>query len=83
MILKGCLKVSHLLCPCVCCVRKAPFEVRIMSSVPVELVPLPEVKALVLPGEWADASAGGCDMHPTWRKNPRFLLELHQANKVK
>lgn len=55
---------------------EAPFEVRIMSGVPIELVPLPEVKCVVVNGEWKDDSSGGCDIHPLWKKNPRFLLVM-------
>lgn len=55
---------------------EAPFEVRILSATPVELIPLPEVKAVVLDGSWDEATSGGCDLNPAWRKNPRFLLQL-------
>lgn len=47
-----------------------------MSGVPIELVPLPEVKCVVVNGEWKDDSSGGCDIHPLWKKNPRFLLVM-------
>mmetsp|Transcript_4340 Transcript_4340/g.11784 ORF Transcript_4340/g.11784 Transcript_4340/m.11784 type:complete len:896 (-) Transcript_4340:395-3082(-) len=57
---------------------EAPFELSILSGVPVELVPLPELKTIVLQGSWRAETAGGCDLHPTWRKNPRFLLALQQ-----
>ena len=57
---------------------EAPFELRIMSSVPVELVPLPEVKCMVVQGEWGKDTSGGCDLNPVWRKNPRYLLVLSQ-----
>ncbi|KAF5833132.1 hypothetical protein DUNSADRAFT_10650 [Dunaliella salina] len=57
---------------------EAPFELSILSGVPVELVPLPELKTIVLQGSWRAETAGGCDLHPTWRKNPRFLLALQK-----
>ena len=51
---------------------------RLLSSVVVELVPLPENKVLSLPGQWLDSS-GGCDLHPFWFKhNPHFLLVPHE-----
>ncbi|KAG1659729.1 hypothetical protein FOA52_009446 [Chlamydomonas sp. UWO 241] len=55
---------------------EAPFELRILSSVPVELVPLPELKSFALGGEWMPESSGGCDLNPVWKKNPRYLLIL-------
>ncbi len=57
-----------LLPPSPCGTAQAPFELRIMSSVPVELVPLPEVKSTVLHGEWTDAKSGGCDLNPMFKK---------------
>lgn len=62
---------------------EAPFELRIMSAVPVELVPLPELKCLALNGEWTPLNSGGCDMSPSWKKNPRYLLVLSARAKVK
>ena len=62
---------------------EAPFELRIMSGVPVELVPLPEVKCVVVQGEWGADSSGGCDLNPVWRKNPRYMLVLSQPTKAK
>lgn len=62
---------------------EAPFELRIMSAVPVELVPLPEVKCMVLHGEWNSLNSGGCDMSPLWKKNPRYLLVLSSKAKIK
>jgi hypothetical protein len=54
-----------------------------MSGVPLELVPLPELKTVVLQGEWREDCAGGCDLHPTWKKNPRYLLALSAAARTK
>lgn len=34
-------------------------------------------------GQWAEDSAGGCDLHPTWRRNPRYLLVLSAAARVR
>ncbi|MEW5306402.1 MAG: hypothetical protein WDW36_008868 [Sanguina aurantia] len=62
---------------------EAPFEVRLMSASPLELVALPEVKSLVFRGEWTDGCAGGCDINPLWRKNPRYLLRLRTAAKAR
>ena len=54
-----------------------------MSGVAVELVPLPEMKTVVMRGEWGADNAGGCDINPLWKKNPRYLLQLSKAGKVK
>ena len=37
-----------------------------------------QMKSVVLEGEWTDIAAGGCDLHPTWRRNPRFVLRVGQ-----
>lgn len=34
-------------------------------------------------GGWRSDTAGGCDLHPTWRKNPRYLLALQQGARTK
>ena len=47
---------------------------RLLSSVPIELVPLPESKSVVLSGEW-NSDSGGCDLHPFWfKRNPKFVI---------
>uniref|UniRef100_A0A7R9V2F7 Calpain catalytic domain-containing protein n=1 Tax=Chlamydomonas euryale TaxID=1486919 RepID=A0A7R9V2F7_9CHLO len=61
---------------------EAPFELRILSGVPVELVPLPELKTLAVVGEWHEENAGGCDLHPLWKKNPRYLLVTKSPSKA-
>jgi hypothetical protein len=54
-----------------------------MSGVPLELVPLPEVQVVQLAGEWAADSAGGCSVHPLWRRNPRFHIVLSSFGRVR
>lgn len=93
-----------------------------MSGVPVELVPLPELRTVLLQvstflymsiaismhmelpsivrisqrigwfkllpcialqGEWRDETAGGCDLQPTWKKNPRYLLAIQRSTRVR
>lgn len=76
--------VPYLIIPCLNAEGlEAPFELRIMSAVPVELVPLPEVKCSVLHGEWNHGNSGGNDMSPLWKKNPRYLFVLSNHAKVK
>ncbi|GAX81250.1 hypothetical protein CEUSTIGMA_g8682.t1 [Chlamydomonas eustigma] len=62
---------------------EAPYELRIMSGVPVELVPLPEVKCMVVKGSWGPETSGGCDLSPVWKRNPRFLLVLKENKSAK
>lgn len=54
-----------------------------MSGVPLELVPLPEMQVAQLAGEWAADSAGGCNVHPQWRRNPKFYLIMNSAGRVR
>jgi len=77
-------ETPYVLVPCLATAGiEAPFELRIMSGVPVELVPLPEVKCMVLQGEWHEENSGGCDLNPTWKKNPRYLLALSKNGKAR
>lgn len=77
-------ETPYLVVPCLAAAGvEAPFELRIMSAVPVELVPLPEVKCVVAQGEWGQETSGGCDINPVWRKNPRWLLVLSKSTKAK
>lgn len=55
---------------------EAPYELRLLSGVPLELVPLPDCQACVLAGEWGQDSAGGCCVNPLWRRNPRYHVML-------
>ncbi|KAJ9524597.1 hypothetical protein QJQ45_024188 [Haematococcus lacustris] len=77
-------ETAYVLIPCLGTAGlEAPFELRLMSAVPLQLVPLPEVKSSVLQGEWRHETAGGCDLHPSWRKNPRYLLCLSQQTRTR
>ena len=50
------------------------FELRLLSSVVLELVPLPETKVISLAGAWTSTS-GGCDLNAFWfKRNPRYVL---------
>lgn len=77
-------ETPYLVVPCLAGAGvEAPFELRIMSAVPVELVPLPEVKCVASQGEWGPETSGGCDLNPLWKKNPRYLFVLSQPTKAK
>lgn len=53
----------------------------VLSSVPLQLLPLPAIKTIVLPGRWTKTSAGGCDLHATWPTNPRYRLLLERSER--
>lgn len=77
-------EAPYLVVPCLASAGlEAPFELRIMSGVPVELVPLPEEKCITLQGEWKEGNSGGCDLSPVWKRNPRYILAMASHAKVK
>ncbi|GFR44608.1 hypothetical protein Agub_g5891, partial [Astrephomene gubernaculifera] len=61
----------------------APYELRLMSGVPLELVPLPEMQCMQLPGEWSAETAGGCNVNPLWRRNPKYHIVLSSYGRVR
>eukprot|EP00873_Tetraselmis_striata_P036137 jgi/Tetstr1/456401/TSEL_043135.t1 len=54
---------------------QADFMVSIIGSSPVELVQFPPVRSITLAHKWEEETAGGCDLNPMWKKNPKFLLK--------
>ncbi|KAG2449615.1 hypothetical protein HYH02_005148 [Chlamydomonas schloesseri] len=62
---------------------EAPYELRLMSAVPLELVPLPEMQTMQLAGEWTAETAGGCNVNPLWRRNPKFHIVLATFGRVR
>ncbi|GLI63404.1 hypothetical protein VaNZ11_006368 [Volvox africanus] len=62
---------------------EAPYELRLMSGVPLELVPLPEMQSVQLPGEWTAETAGGCNVNPLWRRNPKYHIVLTSFGRVR
>ena len=62
---------------------EAPFELRVISATPVELVPLPDSPTVTLHGQWTEDSAGGCNLNATWRQNPKYLLTVQHKNKCR
>lgn len=61
-----------------CCTPgvEAPFELRLLSDYPLELVPLPPVISVAHRGRWGSGNSGGSNLNKTWASNPRFLLQL-------
>lgn len=63
------------------------FELQVDSDFPLLVDELPRGTRAVqsLPGEWTETQSGGCHLHPKWRQNPSFDLEIQgtQATKVR
>ena len=59
--------------------EKAVFDLcRILSSVPVEAIPMPERKCVSFMGHW-DRDSGGSDLWPYWyKRNPKFIIIPHE-----
>lgn len=52
-----------------------PFELEILSSKPVNLLPFPASASREVSGAWDGASAGGCDLRgSSFDMNPRYVL---------
>lgn len=80
--LRQCLLLSPLVRTVDQCLQACCYCCRVLSSVPVELVPLPESKTIVLPGAWTHNS-GGCDLNPYWfKRNPKFVVKPHGSTKL-
>jgi calpain-7 len=62
---------------------EAPFELRLLSSYPIELVPLPAVQTVSYFGAWDAATAGGSNLHASWVNNPAYLMHLPSAGTCK
>jgi hypothetical protein len=58
---------------------EAPFELRLLSSYPIELVPLPSVQSISHFGAWDAATAGGSNLHTSWINNPAYLMRLSSS----
>jgi calpain-7 len=62
---------------------EAPFELRLLSSYPIELVPLPAVQTVSYYGAWDAATAGGSNLHGSWVSNPAYIMHLPSAGTCK
>lgn len=61
---------------------EASYQLTILSASPLQLLPLPAIKTVVLPGRWAADTAGGCDLHDSWPTNPMYRLSLQRRERV-
>ncbi|RLN95291.1 hypothetical protein BBJ28_00019319 [Nothophytophthora sp. Chile5] len=61
------------------------FELQVDCDFPLRVDELPRgVNAVQsLPGAWTAAQSGGCHLHPQWRQNPTFHLQLQGVRPTK
>jgi hypothetical protein len=54
------------------------FELQVDCDFPLLVDELPKGAGAVqsMPGEWTAAKSGGCHLHPDWRQNPKFYLQM-------
>eukprot|EP00941_MAST-03F_sp_MAST-3F-sp1_P005723 g5723.t1 len=54
------------------------FQLEVHSDLPVAIRHLPESNMQTIGSAWVKSTAGGCHVdESSWRKNPKFLLQLH------
>ncbi|KAG7390887.1 hypothetical protein PHYPSEUDO_006371 [Phytophthora pseudosyringae] len=61
------------------------FELQVDSDFPLLVDELPKGAGAVqsMPGEWTAAKSGGCHLHPDWRQNPKFYLQMQGVRPAK
>ncbi|KAF1783058.1 Peptidase C2, calpain family [Phytophthora cactorum] len=61
------------------------FELQVDSDFPLLVDELPKGAGAVqsMPGEWTAAKCGGCHLHPDWRQNPKFYLQIQGVRPTK
>ncbi|KAL3665768.1 hypothetical protein V7S43_009197 [Phytophthora oleae] len=61
------------------------FELQIDSDFPLLVDELPKGAGAVqsMPGEWTATKSGGCHLHPDWRQNPKFYLQIQGVRPTK
>jgi hypothetical protein len=42
-----------------------------------------QVHSVTLRGEWVEENAGGCDLNPSWKKNPKFVLSTQMPGQFR
>ena len=55
---------------------KGSFSLSVHCSEQVYLNALPEAFSQTIAGEWTDATAGGSHLAQSWKKNPKFSLNI-------
>ncbi|ETN16172.1 hypothetical protein PPTG_06374 [Phytophthora nicotianae INRA-310] len=61
------------------------FELQVDSDFPLLVDELPKGAGAVqsMPGEWTPTKSGGCHLHPDWRQNPKFYLQIQGVRPTK
>jgi hypothetical protein len=58
---------------------QAPFQLTAYSSTDMVLSAFRDTATVTLPGAWEEATCGGCDLHDSWKSNPRFVLSVAET----
>eukprot|EP00501_MAST-03F_sp_TOSAG23-6_P001186 GSMAST32.ASY1.ANO1.1230.1 assembled CDS len=54
------------------------FQLEFHSDLPINVRKLEESNMQTIGSSWTENTAGGCHINPSqWRKNPKFVLQLH------
>ncbi|OWZ17169.1 Calpain-like cysteine protease C2 [Phytophthora megakarya] len=61
------------------------FELQVDCDFPLLVDELPKGAGAVqsMPGEWSATKSGGCHLHPDWRQNPKFYLQIQGVRPTK
>ncbi|GMF23744.1 unnamed protein product [Phytophthora lilii] len=61
------------------------FELQVDCDFPLLVNELPKGAGAVqsIPGEWTATKSGGCHLHPDWRQNPKFYLQMQGVRPTK
>ncbi|KAE9221712.1 hypothetical protein PF005_g7000 [Phytophthora fragariae] len=61
------------------------FELQVDCDFPLLIDELPKGAGAVqsMPGEWTATKSGGCHLHPDWRQNPKFYLQMQGVRPTK
>lgn len=55
---------------------RGTFDIEVTCSENFTLQQLPESRSKTVAGEWTEGLAGGSHICPSWKKNPRFQLDI-------
>jgi len=63
--------------------QKGSFTLEVHSDYMIKADELPESRSKTVSGEWGEGSNGGCHLHPTWARNPIYLLSLGSTERCR
>ena len=55
---------------------RGTYDIEVYSSKPVALQQIKDQRCKSVAGEWVEGAAGGSHICPTWKRNPRYELNL-------